>query len=113
MHSPKHCLPGAGWEIWNYGTTKISTRASSFTVNNYSIAREEEHMLVLYWYQSEGRIIANEYEGKLLLARDALLDKSTAASIVRIIVPDKRGALEAARSFASELIPQLQRCFGQ
>jgi len=23
MHSPKHCLPGAGWEIWDYGSTDI------------------------------------------------------------------------------------------
>src|SRR5205085_9313103 len=23
MHSPKHCLPGSGWEIWNYDTLDI------------------------------------------------------------------------------------------
>jgi EpsI family protein len=70
-------------------------------------------MLVLYWYQSKGRIIASEYTGKLLLARDALLQNSTAASIVRIIVPDQPGALESARELASGVIPQLQRRFGR
>ena len=113
MHSPKHCLPGGGWEIWDYGSADIPTNQSTVRVNNYSIAREGEHMLVLYWYQSKGRIIAKEYTAKLLLARDALLKKSTAASIVRIIVPDKPGSFQEARSFASELIPQIQRCFGQ
>lgn len=113
MHSPKHCLPGAGWEIWNYGTAEIPTRQSSVTVNDYSIAREGDHMRVLYWYQSKGRIIASEYTGKLLLARDALTQNSTAASIVRVIVPNKPGAFEQARAFASALIPQVQRCFGQ
>lgn len=112
MHSPKHCLPGAGWEIWDYGNTDIPVNGQSFRVNKYSISNAGQRMLVLYWYQSKGRIIASEYTGKVLLARDALLQNSTAASIVRIIVPDEPGALEYARSIASELIPQVQRCFG-
>jgi len=112
MHSPKHCLPGAGWEIWDYGSTHIPVSGRRFAVNKYSIANSGQRMLVLYWYQSKGRIIASEYTGKFLLARDALLQSSTAASIVRIIVPDQPGALEAARAFASELIPQTRRCFG-
>jgi len=112
MHSPKHCLPGAGWEIWDYGSAEIPINGGSVKVNKYSIANSGQRMLVLYWYQSKGRIIASEYTGKLLLAGDALLQNSTAASIVRIIVPDQPGALEAARSLASEIIPQVRRCFG-
>ncbi len=113
MHSPKHCLPGSGWEIWDYGSTDIPVSGHSFTVNKYSIDNSGERRLVLYWYQSKGRIIASEYMGKLLLARDALLQDSTAGSIVRIIVPDQPGALEYARGFASELIPQVQHSFGE
>ena len=112
MHSPKHCLPGAGWEIWDYGSTEIPVNKASFKINKYSISHEGKRMLVLYWYQSKGRIIASEYLGKVLLARDAMLKNSTAGSIVRITVPDRPGALEQARAFASELIPQVQGCFG-
>ena len=111
MHSPKHCLPGAGWEIWDYSMLPIAAGGRTFKINKESISREGMRMLVLYWYQSRDRIIASEYAGKLLLARDALLQNSTAASIVRIIVPDQPGATEEAAGFASELIPQLQRCF--
>lgn len=112
MHSPKHCLPGAGWEIWNYDVAKISTGHQTFNVNKYSISHEGERRLVLYWYQSKQRIIASEYLGKFLLAQDTLLQRSTAASIVRIIVPDQPGAFEQARLFAAGLIPQVQHCFG-
>jgi EpsI family protein len=111
MHSPKHCLPGAGWEIWNYGRTTVGPNAES--INKYSISREGTRMLVLYWYQSKERIIASEYLGKVLLARDALMQNSTSGSIVRIIVPDEPRALDEARAFAGELIPQVQRCFGR
>jgi len=112
MHSPKHCLPGAGWEIWNYGSLDVSANERTYTVNDYAISNSGQRMRVLYWYQSKGRIIASEYLGKILLARDALFQNSTAASIVRIIVPDQPGALESARALASELIPQVQRSFG-
>jgi hypothetical protein len=66
----------------------------------------------LYWYQSKTRIIASEYLGKVLLTRDALLRNSTAGSIVRIIVPDRPGEIDAARDFAAGVIPQVQHCFG-
>jgi EpsI family protein len=112
MHSPKHCLPGSGWEIWDYGSMNVAANGRTYTVNNYAIANADRRMRVLYWYQSKDRIIASEYAGKILLARDALFRNSTAASIVRIIVPDQPGAVEAARVFASELIPQVQRSFG-
>lgn len=112
MHSPKHCLPGAGWEIWDYASTDIPVGGRSVTINKYSISHESDRMLVLYWYQSKNRIVASEYLGKILLARDALLRNSTAGSIVRIIVPDRPSALAEAREFAAGLIPEVQRCFG-
>lgn len=112
MHSPKHCLPGAGWEIWNYGSTEVPVNGRGVKVNQYSISHEGDRRLVLYWYQSKGRIVASEYMGKLLLARDALLQNSTAGSIVRIIVPDQPAALDDARKFAAALIPYVQYCFG-
>jgi EpsI family protein len=113
MHSPKHCLPGAGWEIADYGSTDIPVRNRSFTVNKYLISKSRDRRLVLYWYQSKYRIIASEYMGKILLARDALLRNSTAGSIVRITASDQPGALSLLREFAAELIPEMQRCFGE
>lgn len=112
MHSPKHCLPGAGWEIAEYGTTDIPVNKQLFKINNYKITKERERVLVLYWYQSKSRIIASEYMGKILLARDALLHNSTAGSIVRLTAPDQPGALQNLRDFAAAVIPQMQRCFG-
>jgi len=50
--------------------------------------------------------------GKVLLARDSLLQNSTEGSIVRIIVPDTPGAIDAAITFASGIIPEMQRCLG-
>jgi EpsI family protein len=112
MHSPKHCLPGDGWEIWDYSRVEIPVNGRKAKVNRDFISREGKRMVVLYWYQSQGRIIASEYFGKVLLARDALLQNSTAAAIVRIAVPDEPGAAEEASALAAAVIPELWRCFG-
>ena len=113
MHSPKACLPGSGWEIWNYDAALIPVAGRQVRVNKYSIHNSGQRMLMFYWYQSRQRIIASEYLGKLLLVRDALIDGRTAGSLVRITVPDVAGASDEAIAFASGLIPQVDRCFGR
>ena len=113
MHSPKHCLPGAGWEIWNYETVEIPASGLKATINKYSISQGADRRVVLYWYQSRDRIFASEYLGKIFLARDALLRNSTSAAIVRVIVPDRLGAVDKAFGFAAEMTAQMKRCFGR
>lgn len=67
-------------------------------------------LLVLYWYQSRSRIIASEHMGKIMLIRDALINRSTAAAIARITLADEPGALQSGVEFASKIIPELQFC---
>jgi len=110
MHSPKHCLPGAGWEIWQHDSSTVSVNGSAVQINKYSIQNAGNRLLMFYWYQSANRIIASEYLGKILLARDTLLTGRTGGSIVRITVPDKPGADQDAIAFTVKLIPEVQRC---
>jgi len=112
MHSPKNCLPGSGWEIVESGSAHLSIHGRPVKVNKYAIQSGKDRMLVVYWYQSKGRIIAGEYWGKLCLVRDAILDGRTSGSMVRLLMADEPGALEDAQAFASHLIPRLQDCFG-
>jgi EpsI family protein len=111
MHSPKHCLPGGGWEIWKQESAFVPVGGHPVPVNKYSIQNVGARMVILYWYQSADRIIASEYMGKLLLAKDTLLTGRTAGSIVRIMLPDEEGAAERGTKFAEALIPEIQRCF--
>ena len=105
MHSPKNCLPGAGWEIWNYDTIEIPVQGEPVEINKYWIQRGRDRMLVLYWYQNADRIIASEYSAKAYLVWDAVRTGRTSGSIVRVTVADRPDAEEAGRRFAAELIP--------
>jgi EpsI family protein len=113
MHSPRHCLPGAGWEIWQQGSSRITVNGQEIEINQDRIENLGSRKLMFYWYQSRNRIIASEYLGKLFLARDTLISGQTAGSIVRIILPDTPGASQEGAAFAAKLIPAVWRSFGR
>jgi len=91
IHSPLNCLPGAGWEPLSKGTLQVDVREAGaprqISINRYVIQKGLDRQLVLYWYQSHGRVVASEYAGKFYLVKDAIALNRTDASIVRIIVP--------------------------
>src|SRR5579863_4143059 len=33
MHSPKHCLPGSGWEIWKHGSAMVPVNGRQVEIN--------------------------------------------------------------------------------
>lgn len=112
MHSPRHCLPGSGWEITRRDTVAVPVDGRQVDINRFSIRNSDQKLAVFYWYQSRRQIIANEYLGKLLLVRDAILKGATEGSIVRIALPDSPEAGVEGLQFASGLIPSLQQCLG-
>jgi EpsI family protein len=66
--------------------------------------------LVLYWYQSHGRIISDEYAGKMYLVVDAIRLNRTDAAIARVVTniyPDQPSSQQRAERFAETLMTQL------
>jgi EpsI family protein len=112
MHSPKYCLPGGGWEFSDSGMVTVPASRQGTKINRLAIRRAAERALVFYWYQSRERIIASEYQGKFFLVWDGLMHGSQGGSIVRIMLPDRPGADLDGLAFATQIIPEVQRCFG-
>jgi len=108
MHSPLNCLPGAGWAPLS--NTRISIPVpgdSEIVVNRYIIQKGLDRQLVLYWYQSHGRVVASEYWSKLFLIRDAVRLNRTDGAIVRVIAPIPVGSEdggEAAERIATRFV---------
>ena len=117
IHSPLNCLPGAGWEPVSEGRKTIvdaDGAGRDITVNRYIVQKGLERQLVLYWYQSHGRVVANEYWSRAFLINDAIRLNRTDGSLVRVIAPipvnaDDHGdaAQRLAEEFVRVLFPQL------
>jgi EpsI family protein len=113
LHSPKHCLPGTGWEIWKQSSYTVPLATGPVTINRYSVRHGEDKTVIYYWYQSEDRIVASELAGKVFLVRDSLISGKTAAALVRVTVPDTPTADREVEEFAKKLIPEISLCFGK
>jgi EpsI family protein len=109
MHSPKNCLPGAGWEILRGGTTTVTAADGPHVVNRYLLKNGAAQAVVYYWYQGRGRVVASEYAVKWDLLRDAALRGHTEEALVRVIVPVDPSDTTQARAdrLAQEIAPTL------
>lgn len=113
IHSPQNCLPGAGWAFDSSGTTEVDAPgAPPRRVGEYVISNGTSKAEVLYWYQSHGRSIANDYKAKLYMVTDSIRLNRTDAGLVRIVTPILPGEpRDAARvralSFARAISPVL------
>lgn len=99
IHSPKNCLPGAGWEPISVDTRTVSVGPESYQVNRYLLGNENARAVVYYWYQGRGRVAWNEYAVKWELLRDKARWGRSDEALVRIVVP-VRGTEEEADAIA-------------
>ncbi len=119
IHSPRNCLPGAGWEPVESGTLPIASApgTGSRDMNKYVLANQGSYAAVYYWYQGRGRIESNEYTVKVNLMRDAALYGRTEEALVRLVVPLRtrtdrstdhiKAEIARADSIATSLAPRL------
>jgi len=92
IHSPKNCLPGAGWEPVRAGRLVLTGPGGrQVEVNEYLVENGLARQFVLYWYQSHGRVIASEYSGKIHMVLDSLRFSRTDAALVRVSTPISQG----------------------
>ena len=113
MHSPKYCLPGGGWEPLETSMVVVPTGNGGASINKYVLQMGGVRTLVLYWYQSPGRVIASEYAGKTLLFWDGLTRRRSGGSIVRLTFSEATPqALKEGLELAPVVIFEMQQCLG-
>jgi EpsI family protein len=114
-HSPKNCLPGAGWVPSSSGVidVQVAGEAQPIPVNRYVVSRAGEKGVVLYWYQSRARVVANEYAAKFWLVADSIRYHRSDTALVRVWVPvvsnDEAAATATGERFVQALFPELRR----
>ena len=89
IHSPNHCLPGAGWVPISREVVQITRPdGSSFPANRYVGSQSGEGQeLVLYWFQAHGRVVASEWWAKYYLVSDSIHLNRSDGALVRLMTP--------------------------
>jgi EpsI family protein len=115
IHSPKNCLPGAGWRPVEASRIEIALPGhASFPANRYVIAKGQDRQLVLYWYWAHDRAVASEYWAKFYLVADSMRLNRSDGSMVRVTTPLRSDETpdEAQRrllSFSGGVVPLLNQ----
>lgn len=111
IHSPKNCLPGAGWSPVRADRILLQVPGqAAIPANRYLIAKAEQRELVLYWYWAHNRAVASEYAAKFYLVTDSIRQRRTDGSMIRISTPlaDKESldsAQQRLEQFAGNIVP--------
>lgn len=119
IHSPKNCLPGAGWTPIESGRIDLSIPGHApFAVNRYVIAKGGDRQLVLYWYLAHNRAVASEYWAKVYLVTDSIRMNRSDGSLVRLttrMLPGESldAAMDRLTPFAAQVVPLLNQYIPQ
>ena len=94
IHSPRNCMPGAGWNVTDISHEMIKNpKAGSNEVKVIKLILQKgaQKQIVLYWFHSRGRIISSEYFKKIYLVLDSIFRHRTDGSFIRLIAPVTNG----------------------
>ena len=110
IHSPKHCLPGSGWQ-------EVSTEAGELTVEGQNIhlvrsvyQNGYSKELFLYWFQVKGQTLSSEYTLKLAEVTNSIFFNRRDSAFIRLAVPvnqDLDKAVAVGEHFIRDFYPHI------
>jgi EpsI family protein len=105
-HSPKNCLPGSGWQTVPSETGRIDVpvESRSIHINQFVVSKGEAQSVVYYWYQSQGRVIADEFAAKFHLVSDSIRYHRSDTALVRVVVPIVQGRTHEAEKVGIDFV---------
>jgi len=114
IHSPKNCLPGAGWNITQTAIENIEVPDVNgnrkIDVIRLKLEKASEKQVVLYWFHSRGKIVSSEYMQKIWLVIDSITKHRTDEAFVRLVSPvieSEEKTMEQMKAFAKAIFPHL------
>jgi EpsI family protein len=114
IHSPRQCLPGAGWVPVNTEVYRMAVpghNPETVPVNKFIMGKGLDRQLYLFWYHGRGRVYANEYWNKIYLIWDGLTKKRTDGALIRVnnpVIGNTEDALKTQSEFIKLFFPLLK-----
>jgi EpsI family protein len=116
IHPPAHCLPGSGWDIVDSRTVELASvgipAEPGWRAKRLVIAKGKQRQLVYYWYQLQGRAVAEDWQKILYVGYDRATRGRTDGALVRFTIPlarDEDSAEAAFRDIAPRVVDLLSR----
>ncbi len=115
IHSPRQCLPGGGWRIGEIEPYRLQLENGiEKNVNRLIITESDNRQLMIYWFETRGGSLRNEFALKWDLMKNSLLMRPSDAAFIRLNLPMVPGqnvneATETVVAWLNEFYPAIER----
>lgn len=109
-HSPKNCLPGAGWQPLVDRRVPYPFDDAAGEMNEIVFGKDQSRELVYYWFRERNRVVASEYMVRWYLVVDAITRQRTNGALIRVSAPVRESEAETRATldaFMQVAIPAL------
>lgn len=110
IHSPKHCMPGSGWEPTQMNEDSVTaTDGKNYKISRMVLQKRGDKQIAHYWFHGRGRVVANEYVDKCLMIWDSITRKRSDGTLVRVTGPGNNEPLDNKKQieFIGEVLPMI------
>jgi exosortase D (VPLPA-CTERM-specific) len=111
MHSPLHCMPGAGWQVERQSVVLVSEPAlPAIQANQVVFVSNRNRMLVVYFYIEQGAPEQSELQGALATLRHAVFERRSDGCLIRVSAPileSEQKTLNEELTFIGRSVPLL------
>lgn len=115
MHSPMHCIPGAGWEVDDSASQIIpSGKYGNIHANRLLFQREGQRMLVVYWYMQQGEPERSQLSGIIHTFWRSVVERRSDGCLIRLSAPVSTTVQKTETeltAFARHAVPLLMNDF--
>lgn len=113
IHSPKHCLPGAGWFKQSEQVVTLKVGGKDLPIVQAVYQKDGEKELFNYWFRAKGdETITSEVGLKLAQIRSSISSRRRDATFIRISAPagvDVKSKQAAVNKFIQDFYPLFQK----
>jgi EpsI family protein len=90
IHSPRNCLPSAGWYTNSIGLVPVRLNdGRDIEIMDTVMSKGATTISFYYWYQVRGRLLTDEYALKLSEMWNSLVSRRKDAAFIRVSMPIK------------------------
>jgi len=110
IHSPKHCLPGSGWQEVSTEVGEMAVAGQTINLVRSVYQNGYNRELFLYWFQVKGKSLANEYALKIAEVTHSIFHNRKDSAFIRISVPvadDLDEAMAVGERFVRDFYPHI------
>ena len=106
-HSPRNCLPGAGWVIAAHTPLTIESKNRTINAGRFDLHYGQAKQVMDFWYITHFGETANDYVFKMYELLSALTFQPRDIAFVRFVAEDSPQGLAALKEFQSLILPEI------